>query len=55
MRTSPHIAIVVGTRPEIIKMAPVVRACEKRGVPFLLLHTGQHYSCLLYTSDAADE
>ena len=38
------IAIVVGTRPEIIKMAPVVRACLDRGVPYLLLHTGQHYS-----------
>jgi UDP-N-acetylglucosamine 2-epimerase (non-hydrolysing) len=38
------IAIVVGTRPEIIKMAPVVRACQKRGAPFVLLHTGQHYS-----------
>jgi UDP-N-acetylglucosamine 2-epimerase (non-hydrolysing) len=38
------IAIVVGTRPEIIKMAPVVRACETRGIPYLLLHTGQHYS-----------
>jgi UDP-N-acetylglucosamine 2-epimerase (non-hydrolysing) len=38
------IAIVVGTRPEIIKMAPVVRACIERGVPYLLLHTGQHYS-----------
>ena len=38
------IAIVVGTRPEIIKLAPVVRACLDRGVPYLLLHTGQHYS-----------
>jgi UDP-N-acetylglucosamine 2-epimerase (non-hydrolysing) len=38
------IAIVVGTRPEIIKMAPVVRACVARGAPFRLLHTGQHYS-----------
>jgi UDP-N-acetylglucosamine 2-epimerase (non-hydrolysing) len=38
------IAIVVGTRPEIIKMAPVVRACLARQVPYLLLHTGQHYS-----------
>ena len=37
-------AIVVGTRPEIIKMAPVVRACRARGLPHLLLHTGQHYS-----------
>ena len=38
------IGIVVGTRPEIIKMAPVVRACIARGVPHLILHTGQHYS-----------
>lgn len=38
------VAIVVGTRPEIIKMAPLVRACAERAVPFLLLHTGQHYS-----------
>jgi UDP-N-acetylglucosamine 2-epimerase (non-hydrolysing) len=38
------IAIVVGTRPEIIKMAPVIRACIERGAPYLLLHTGQHYS-----------
>jgi UDP-N-acetylglucosamine 2-epimerase (non-hydrolysing) len=38
------IAVVVGTRPEIIKMAPVVRACAARQVPYLFLHTGQHYS-----------
>ncbi len=37
-------AIVVGPRPEIIKMAPLVRACRARGLPYLLLHTGQHYS-----------
>jgi len=44
---TPHVmkpAIVVGTRPEIIKMAPIVRACRARGLPALLLHTGQHYS-----------
>ena len=38
------VAIIVGTRPEIVKMAPLVRACAERGVPYLLLHTGQHYS-----------
>jgi UDP-N-acetylglucosamine 2-epimerase (non-hydrolysing) len=38
------LAIVVGTRPEIIKMAPVVRACVARGTPYRLLHTGQHYT-----------
>ena len=36
--------IVVGTRPEIIKMAPVVHECERRGIESYLLHTGQHYS-----------
>jgi UDP-N-acetylglucosamine 2-epimerase (non-hydrolysing) len=38
------VAIVVGTRPEIVKMAPVVRACQDTGTPYVLIHTGQHYS-----------
>jgi len=38
------IALVVGTRPEIIKMAPVVRACQASGHPYVFIHTGQHYS-----------
>ncbi len=38
------IAVVVGTRPEIIKMAPVVRELAKRRADFFILHTGQHYS-----------
>ena len=38
------LAIVVGTRPEIIKMAPVVRAAEEMGLPCAVIHTGQHYS-----------
>ena len=35
---------VVGTRPEIIKVAPVVRACVENRVANRLVHTGQHYS-----------
>jgi len=36
---------VIGTRPEIIKTAPVIREFEdKRGIRCFLLHTGQHYS-----------
>lgn len=35
---------VVGTRPEIVKMAPVIHECEKRAIDLFLLHTGQHYS-----------
>jgi UDP-N-acetylglucosamine 2-epimerase (non-hydrolysing) len=38
------IAIVFGTRPEIIKTAPVVFELQRRGVPFRYIHTGQHYS-----------
>jgi len=38
-----NIAIVVGTRPEIIKMAPVIMNLKKRGLDFALIHTGQHY------------
>jgi len=38
------IAIVLGTRPEIIKMSPVIRECEKKGLDYFILHTGQHYS-----------
>jgi UDP-N-acetylglucosamine 2-epimerase (non-hydrolysing) len=36
--------ILLGTRPEIIKMSPLIRACEKLGVEYYILHTGQHYS-----------
>jgi UDP-N-acetylglucosamine 2-epimerase (non-hydrolysing) len=38
------ISIVLGTRPEIIKMAPVIRACISAGIDYSVLHTGQHYS-----------
>ena len=38
------ISIVLGTRPEIIKMSPVIRECEEKGLDYFILHTGQHYS-----------
>ena len=38
------IATIVGTRPEIIKMAPVIRELENQGRGYFILHTGQHYS-----------
>ena len=37
------IAIVIGTRPEIIKMASVIDEIQKRNFEMVLLHTGQHY------------
>lgn len=38
------ICIILGTRPEIIKMSPIIRECERRGLDYFILHTGQHYS-----------
>ncbi|MEM2976477.1 MAG: UDP-N-acetylglucosamine 2-epimerase (non-hydrolyzing) [Thermoplasmata archaeon] len=38
------LTIVLGTRPEIVKLAPLVHELERRGHPFRLVHTGQHYS-----------
>ena len=38
------VAIILGTRPEIIKMAPVIRELERQSRDYFILHTGQHYS-----------
>ncbi len=40
MKTS----IILGTRPEIIKMFPIIREYERLGLEYFILHTGQHYS-----------
>jgi len=37
-------AIVLGTRPEIIKFSPIIRELERVGLDYFVLHTGQHYS-----------
>ncbi len=37
------IVVVTGTRPEIIKMAPVIRALQAAGLPYVFVHCGQHY------------
>lgn len=42
-----RVAVVVGTRPEAIKMAPVVRALEERsGLHPIVISTGQHRELL---------
>ena len=38
------ISVVLGTRPEIIKMAPLIKVLQKNKADFFILHTGQHYS-----------
>jgi UDP-N-acetylglucosamine 2-epimerase (non-hydrolysing) len=36
--------IILGTRPEIIKMSPIIHRCEQMGIDYNIIHTGQHYS-----------
>jgi len=35
--------LVAGARPNFMKVAPVVRAMKAEGLPFRIVHTGQHY------------
>ncbi|OGW93917.1 MAG: UDP-N-acetylglucosamine 2-epimerase [Omnitrophica bacterium RIFCSPLOWO2_12_FULL_45_13] len=35
---------ILGTRPEIIKLSPLIRLCQNKRVPFKIIHSGQHYS-----------
>ena len=37
------IATILGTRPEIIKMAPIIDEISKRDIEQIIIHTGQHY------------
>jgi UDP-N-acetylglucosamine 2-epimerase (non-hydrolysing) len=38
------ICIILGTRPEIIKMSSLIRECEKQNLDYFILHSNQHYS-----------
>ena len=38
------ISIILGTRPEIIKMSPIIREYGREDFDYFILHTGQHYS-----------
>lgn len=38
------IGIILGTRPEIIKLSSIINSCEKKGLDYFILHTGQHYA-----------
>ena len=54
------ICFVLGTRPEIIKLSPLIKLCKKKKIKYFIIHTGQHYTylmdgkfldvCLLHTS-----
>jgi len=38
------IAIILGTRPEIIKLSPIIRSCDSQQLDYFIIHTNQHYS-----------
>ena len=40
----PKIAVILGTRPEIVKLSALIRRLEKSHADYFILHTGQHYS-----------
>ncbi len=39
-----EVCVIVGTRPGIIMLAPVIHALSKSNIPYFIIHTGQHYS-----------
>ena len=39
---SSKIAIIIGTRAELIKTFPVMLELQKRGEDYYFIHTGQH-------------
>ncbi len=41
-----HVAVVLGTRPELIKMGPVIQALQKSAARTTLINTGQHSDLL---------
>ncbi len=41
------LGIITGTRPEIIKMFPIMKQLEKEKIDYKYIHTGQHYDSRL--------
>ncbi|HEX9889447.1 MAG TPA: UDP-N-acetylglucosamine 2-epimerase (non-hydrolyzing) [Nitriliruptorales bacterium] len=42
-----RVVTVVGARPQFIKVSPLARALDERGVDHLIVHTGQHYDAAM--------
>jgi UDP-N-acetylglucosamine 2-epimerase (non-hydrolysing) len=40
--------VLASTRPEVIKLSPVIRELESRGISYVFATTGQHYDELLF-------
>lgn len=48
------VMVVVGTRPEIIKMAPLIKALKMAGIQTTFVHCGQHYDFAMSEQFIAD-
>lgn len=50
----PSLAVILGTRPEIIKLAPVLKTLRQSSLSAFVIYTGQHYSPRLGSEIFAD-
>ena len=41
-------ALIMGTRPEIIKMFPLMKSLDSEGIDYKFIHTGQHHDYELF-------
>jgi len=46
--------IVTGTRPNLVKAAPLIREFEKQGLNYHFIHTGQHYDVTMFRNILKD-
>jgi UDP-N-acetylglucosamine 2-epimerase (non-hydrolysing) len=46
-QNSPLLAIVIGTKPDFYKQAPIVFEAARQGLPVVVIDTGQHFDDLL--------
>jgi len=44
MNNMKKIGIILGTRPEIIKLSSIIRYCKENKFSYFIIHTNQHYS-----------
>src|SRR5690606_32349840 len=42
MTTCPPFLVLIGTKAQFIKTAPILREMDLRGLPYTLVYTGQH-------------
>lgn len=38
------VCVLVGTRPSMVKMSPIINTLKQKEIPYFVIHAGQHYS-----------